>query len=406
MAQFKDRPGDVSMRENKEIERDNRSEFDRRDKKESIFNAQNEHEKYRTYQGMSTSRDYEIIVHSYNNSKIGHFNIEFRSYGKRDSWLGANISENNTFTIQGIKGGIYNETDNSIKRIEKEPQNHKATILKVSEQEYNKALNYAKNKFLEKYQDYDILGEAEHCVSFADKVLKNISGYGEKGKTLGDMALGQSIAARLARSSYSNGHLVSNSNHRESIDKETNTSLVENSKYNENTVLLDAQRNITINTNGILDAKKYGNLKGRDIYISDNVGNQHYQIYFDKNQNDIIYDNNGNDKLTLNIIDHSKLWFSKDGINLKITNLENNGSVTIIDWFKQRWRGGFKRRYENILTNRIEQISTTSGKSIYSSQVDKLVQAMSTFTPPINGQIHLSSQQQADLNNIIAIHWG
>ncbi|QIM62166.1 hypothetical protein A1D29_01935 [Pasteurellaceae bacterium Orientalotternb1] len=107
-------------------------------------------------------------------------------------------------------------------------------------------------------------------------------------------------------------------------------------------------------------------------------------LSLNNHQKHTISDNGGNDKIILSTNDNSKLWLSKDDINLK----------------------GRKKEYRyQDLTNRIEQISTTSGKSISSAQVDKLVQAMSAFGSPKDGQISLTSQQQTDLSKIIAANW-
>lgn len=368
---------------------------------------------------MPTGKGFYIVVHEYSNTSVGHVNLELIHNGKRVAWLGANQNGINKLE-PGLKGKIFDETKDSIIRINKFPKDHAITVRNVSEQEFNIMYNRANHLFNTK-KDYDI---TDNCLHFVDDVLSHgYKQYGTGKETLTHYVNRNTLAnfyaaltsmgikmgdPNLKEETYRefiqrNRALLSE--HKNFLDlklEEVRESL-QTGKIAENGIYADGS--VIINVNGNLDTKKFGRLTGRDIYISENSGDQHYEIHFGKNQNDIIYDSDGKDKLTLNIQDHSKLWFAKDGINLKITNLENNGSVTILDWFKRRWRGGFKRRYENVLTHRIENISTQTGKSISSAQVDKLVQAMSTFTPDKNGQINLSPQQQTDLSNIISANW-
>ena len=414
MAQFKETPGDVSSRENRDIEKNNRDEFDRREKREEIYNKENYDDKYSTYKGMSSSKDYEIIVHSYSNTKVGHFNVEFRSQGKRDTWLGANINEDDTFSFKGLKGGIYNEAHKSIIRINKDPANHKATVVKVSKDEYERALNFAKNKYLEKNQNYDILGTADHCVSFVDKVMKNVSGYGQKGKTLGDMAFDDTLAAKLAKGSYSNGYFSSeNRKERESVISKNSTSRspsqsleiyaggsakIDLSKSSEagekqNSIFRRKQK---YSVNG--DAIIYGvgddniNNTSKNDLLAGGAGNDTYFFYKGEGS-DIIYDVQGRNSIIMMNGSYNKLWFSKERNNLRISAIDGKNSILYEDYFtnKNSLRGIY---------------SAESKKYLSSSSIDKLTQAMANFTIPKSiSDISRTIDSSQNLQMAIATNW-
>lgn len=407
MAQFKEKPGDVSMRENIEIERENKDRFD----KEREFANPTSEDKYRTYQGMSRSKDYEIIVHSYKDTNVGHFNVEFRSQGKRDAWLGSNVNSEDIFSIRGINGGIYDETKKSILRIDNSPNTHKATILKVSREEYEQALNFAKNKYLDKNQDYDILGRAEHCVSFADKVLKNVNGYGQKGKTLGDMALGNTLAANLARGSYSNGHFESSSLQRD------------NDRYKETLpqpkvkLSIDAGERIKINMNKNFDviqqnaifdrAEKY--VVNGSVFIYGNGqqylystpkddllagGDSNDTYFFYKGQgNDIVYDIQGQNSIILMTGNYNRLWFSKERNHLRIRLIDGKSSILYQNYFVN----------PNVLKG---IYSAESKKYITTSSINKLTQSMAAFAIPnsISDMTRLIDDSQT-LKAVITTSW-
>lgn len=409
MAQFKEKPGDVSMNENREIERDNRKAFEEREKQKE-YDIKNNPDKYSTYPGMSSGKGHEIIVHSYSNSRIGHYNVEFRSHGKRDGWLGANVNDEDTFSLSGLNGGIYHEANKSIKRITDEPHLHKATVLNVSEAEYRRAFEFAKNKAMEKNKDYDILGHDDHCVSFADKVLKNVNGYGQKGKTLGDMAVGNTLAAQLAKNHYSNGHFSSpaRNNDKERPSRITPARQFElyaagnvkismdgsSTPMDSQNAIFKSQKKYEVSGDAVISGSNNDYLYGtqKNDLLSGGAGNDYYVIY--KGQgDDIIHDTQGRNSILFMNSAYHRLWFSREHNHLKVTLLDGNSSTLYENYFTH------KHTLQNIH-------SVESNKRINAAGVDKLVQAMAAFTPPssVSEMNHLLANTPS-LQATLAANW-
>lgn len=378
------------------------------------------HNNQRVYQEMPKEGGYYFVVHEYSNNKVGHVNLELIHNGKRVAWLGANQNGFDKFEL-GLKGKIFDETDKSIDRIKEFSNDHSMTIRSVTEREFNILLNRA-NYLFNTVNDYDI---TKNCLHFVNDVLSHgYTQYGKGNETLDSYVKANTLANFYAAitnmgipfdnknmTEFDYRHFIEQnrerlSSHKEFLDLKLND--VRKSLqvgHIEDIPSIWADGDIIMQGKGIFDFTQYKHLKGRNIYLYPDAGDNTYHITFGQNQKDIIYDKYGNDKLILNIDNHNKLWFSKENNDLRITNLENNGSVMILSWFKKRWRGGIRRRFQDDLSHRIEQISTSSGKTIYSAQVDKLVQAMSVFDPNSGGQINLTPQQQSEINNTIAANW-
>lgn len=55
--------------------------------------------------------------------------------------------------------------------------------------------------------------------------------------------------------------------------------------------------------------------------------------------------------------------------------------------------------------NHVEKFQTSDGKTLLDSQVQNLVQAMASFSPPAAGQTTLPTAYQSSLALVIAANW-
>ncbi|QIM62448.1 hypothetical protein A1D29_03545 [Pasteurellaceae bacterium Orientalotternb1] len=130
---------------------------------------------------------------------------------------------------------------------------------------------------------------------------------------------------------------------------------------------------------------------GDDILIG-GLGNDHLDggtgsdtyLFRNGDGQDIIedYSSNSNESDVIQFADvdsPEKLWFSKKGSNLQITNLETSDTVTVKNWYHHSY-------YQ------IERIALNNESAITSSQVNKLVSAMATFESQHSGEILSASQ--------------
>ncbi|WP_443113122.1 C39 family peptidase [Herbaspirillum seropedicae] len=141
-------------------------------------------------------------------------------------------------------------------------------------------------------------------------------------------------------------------------------------------------RNINA-TGNELDNTLVGNLddniitggKGNDT-LAGQAGNDTY-VFGKGDGRDLVVDHDataGNiDTIKFTDARQTNLWFRQVGKDLQIDVLGTTDQVTVKDWYV----GG-----DSGTDNRIERIKTADGKTLYDSDVDKLVQAMASFDPP------------------------
>ncbi len=87
-----------------------------------------------------------------------------------------------------------------------------------------------------------------------------------------------------------------------------------------------------------------------------------------------------------------QLWFRQVGNNLEVSVIGTTDAFTVKDWY-------LGSQYH------VEQFKTSDGKTLLDSQVQSLVSAMATFTPPAAGQTTLPDSDAATLNPVIAANW-
>jgi hypothetical protein len=87
-----------------------------------------------------------------------------------------------------------------------------------------------------------------------------------------------------------------------------------------------------------------------------------------------------------------QLWFRQTGNNLEVRVIGTTDSLTINNWY-------LGSQYH------VEQFKTSDGKTLLDSQVQNLVSAMASFTPPPAGQTTLPQDYATALEPVIAANW-
>lgn len=91
-------------------------------------------------------------------------------------------------------------------------------------------------------------------------------------------------------------------------------------------------------------------------------------------------------------IDHDQLWFRHVSNHLEVSVIGSSDKVTISNWYS----GG---------SNHVETIRLADGHYLVDAQVEQLVQAMATMTPPPPGQAFLSDLQRQQMDPVLAASW-
>ncbi|GKT21586.1 putative Ig domain-containing protein [Acidovorax sp. SUPP3334] len=91
-------------------------------------------------------------------------------------------------------------------------------------------------------------------------------------------------------------------------------------------------------------------------------------------------------------ISSRQLWFRKSGNHLEVSVIGTSDKFTVSDWYS-----GTK--------NQVERFEAGDGKSLTNGQVQNLVQAMASFSPPAAGQTTLPANYQSGLESVLAANW-
>jgi Ca2+-binding RTX toxin-like protein len=146
---------------------------------------------------------------------------------------------------------------------------------------------------------------------------------------------------------------------------------------------------------GAGDDTLYGGVGNDSLYGS--TGNDTY--HFSRGDGaDMISDFDatvGNqDKLMFDgAIDSSQLWLTKSGNDLVVSVIGTTDKVTISSWYLSS-----TYQVENI-------VAGGNSKTLSAANVQNLVNAMASFTPPAQGQTTLPSNYQTALGSVIAANW-
>ena len=101
-----------------------------------------------------------------------------------------------------------------------------------------------------------------------------------------------------------------------------------------------------------------------------------------------------------------KLWFQQDGMNLQVSILGSNDSLTIEDWYSpDTSTSNHKGRYHDNDDFPIEEFETATGYELEAEKVQILVQAMAAFSPQAASDGSLSPDAKAGIDAAIASAW-
>ncbi|AVS93005.1 hemolysin-type calcium-binding protein [Paracidovorax avenae] len=87
-----------------------------------------------------------------------------------------------------------------------------------------------------------------------------------------------------------------------------------------------------------------------------------------------------------------QLWFRKSGNNLEVSVIGTSDKFLVTDWY-------LGSRYQ------VERFEAGDGRALQASQVQNLVQAMASFSPPAAGQTQLPANYQSKLETTLAANW-
>ncbi|MHA6908105.1 calcium-binding protein [Ralstonia pseudosolanacearum] len=87
-----------------------------------------------------------------------------------------------------------------------------------------------------------------------------------------------------------------------------------------------------------------------------------------------------------------QLWFRRVNADLEVSVIGSSDKTTISNWYSGS-------------AYHVDQFTTAAGKRLLDTQVDSLVQAMSSFSPPASGQSTLPQNYQDALGSVIAANW-
>ena len=90
-------------------------------------------------------------------------------------------------------------------------------------------------------------------------------------------------------------------------------------------------------------------------------------------------------------VSNQQLWFSRKGNDLNVAVIGSSDSVTVQNWYLGS-------------VYQVEQIKA-AGKTLLNTDVEKLVQAMASFSAPASGQTTLPTNYQTTLAPVIAANW-
>jgi Ca2+-binding RTX toxin-like protein len=91
-------------------------------------------------------------------------------------------------------------------------------------------------------------------------------------------------------------------------------------------------------------------------------------------------------------ISTDQLWFRHVGNNLEVSIIGTNDKLVVNNWYTGN-------QYH------VEQFKTSNGKTLLDSQVQNLVDAMASFSPPAAGQTTLPANYSNSLSSVIATNW-
>lgn len=89
---------------------------------------------------------------------------------------------------------------------------------------------------------------------------------------------------------------------------------------------------------------------------------------------------------------HDQLWFQQSGNDLVVTVIGTTDTVTLKNWYATT-------------PDKLDEIRSSNGKFLTAANVQALVDAMSAYSPPAQGQTTLPAELQAALGSTIDANW-
>ncbi|MBO1537004.1 calcium-binding protein, partial [Pseudomonas sp. OA65] len=113
--------------------------------------------------------------------------------------------------------------------------------------------------------------------------------------------------------------------------------------------------------------------------------------------NDVVTDNDGGYVATDTLefgadISPQDLWFRRSGSDLEISVVEATEKLTVSNWYQSS-------------AYHIEAFKTADGKGLLDSQVQNLVDKMSSFGVPAGAETSLTTDQRTQLDAVLAANW-
>lgn len=87
-----------------------------------------------------------------------------------------------------------------------------------------------------------------------------------------------------------------------------------------------------------------------------------------------------------------QLWFEKLGADLRVSIMGEASSITLLGW-------------DQSASNRVAEFHLSDGSRLLAGQVENLVTAMATMTPPSPTLVQLTPDQSNQLADILAANW-
>ena len=132
---------------------------------------------------------------------------------------------------------------------------------------------------------------------------------------------------------------------------------------------------------------------GNDILTDTSTTSNDIYVWGRTQGIDTLSDSGGTDRLNvLSGVTANQLWLRHVGNNLEISVIGTTDKFTVNNWYTSA-------------ANQVESVKLSDGKTLAASNVDNLVNAMASFTPPAAGQTTLPANYQTALNPVIAANW-
>ena len=90
-------------------------------------------------------------------------------------------------------------------------------------------------------------------------------------------------------------------------------------------------------------------------------------------------------------VSQDQLWFSQSGNDLQVSIIGTNDSVTVQNW--------------SDVNDRVAAFETSDGATLAAAQVDNLISAMASLTPPALDETELSDSLHDQLDTVLAASW-